>query len=393
VNRDKYIFFAPEFYPIPGGISEYTKQLAKAFHSAGRLSYLITNQYQKRNYPFPVMSLKNSWASRTHNKMPLIIRKVFSLMYLVHTRLFLYKNLLRIYLRRRNDIVLINSLFINYSWFFARSLTKLNIKYSLLIHGLDILEKKEQNEKQLAVLIERSHSLIINSKATVELVKKELPYVKFPEIIVINPPFDKHQFNTFDLLKKEYFTNDSSQKIISCICRLVERKGVDIAIKSISELLMFNPEWVFIIGGDGEERLAIEKLIKDLNLEGRIKLLGKITEQEKYSLLTHSEVFIMPNHTLGEKDIEGFGISFVEAQYFQNVVIGGKSGGVVESVADKISGFLINFDGSERQQIRNYIEYLISSEENRLKMAKTAKQYVVENFELSTLINRLKTWS
>ncbi len=72
--------------------------------------------------------------------------------------------------------------------------------------------------------------------------------------------------------------------------------------------------------------------------------LGDISHQEKYELLKTRIFFLFPNHSAGNNDFEGFGISCIEASFFGNVIIAGNHGGVKEAVLDGETGFLFDFD-------------------------------------------------
>lgn len=394
----KYIFFAPEFRPIPGGISEYTYQLAKAFSLGGRLRYLFTNQFQKENYTFPITYSLSDWNQKNHAQTPVIIRKILSFVHNIYIKIFLLSQVLKIRVFYPKDIVLINSLFIQLSWFIIPFFNFFKIDYALLIHGLDIIEIKDRDESMLIQQLEGASQLIINSHATVALMQETLPAIKFPEILVINPPFDKNQYSLQKPITDELLFEGllpfslKDKKIISTVCRLVKRKGLDLAIKALIPVLKDRPDYVYLIAGNGDQESDLKELIRANNLEMKVFLLGSVSEIEKYSLLAKSELFIMPNYTLNKKDIEGFGISFVEAQFFKNAIIGGKSGGVIEAVSHDESAFLVDFEKNNNvvPEIQGFIERLLSDPKLRQKMGEKGHDYVMRHFELEVLINRLK---
>ena len=91
----------------------------------------------------------------------------------------------------------------------------------------------------------------------------------------------------------------------------------------------------------------------------------------------------MPNHDLNNFDIEGFGISLVEASYCKNVVIAGNSGGAVESVENGKSGYLIDYNDFNRlpyQQVQSYVNKLLSDKNKMYKMSEHGRKFVLDNF-------------
>lgn len=395
MKNSKYIVFAPEFFPIPGGISEFTLQLTKALYRAGRLNFLFTNQFQKNNYEFPVKSAWSSWNQQNQEKYSSIYRKTRSFLHSILESIFLFLKVLGIKFFYSKQTVIVNSIFIDLSWKVIRNLTRFNIQYCVVIHGLDLLEWQKENPRKLLQLLKEADELILNSYSTEKLLKQMVgDQIELPLIHVIHPPFDKKQYeghNRISDFKTELGIDLSGKKVISTVCRLVKRKGVDLAIKAAQNVLKNNPDWVYLIAGLGTEYTVLNQLVLQLGLQNQILFLGAITHEQKYLLLEKSEIFIMPNHTLEQNDFEGFGISFVEAQFFKNAVIGGKSGGVVESVTNDESGFLIDFEkGEVIKSIENKLALLVENNVLREEMGAFAHQFVKQNFEIDSLVVKLK---
>jgi glycosyltransferase involved in cell wall biosynthesis len=112
-----------------------------------------------------------------------------------------------------------------------------------------------------------------------------------------------------------------------------------------------------------------------------------VSDAEKYGLLETSSVFVMPNHTRGGDDFEGFGISFIEASYFRNVVVGGRSGGAVEAISEEKSGFLVDFEqNNAEERLQERVDDL-TSDRNRIDdLAQQGRTYVLENFQSPKLV-------
>ena len=83
-----------------------------------------------------------------------------------------------------------------------------------------------------------------------------------------------------------------------------------------------------------------KKLVKRLNLEKDVKFLGNCDIETRNKFYKMSDIFLMPSITT-KNDIEGFGIVFLEANYFKVPVIGTRTGGIVEAIIDGKTGFLI----------------------------------------------------
>jgi len=68
------------------------------------------------------------------------------------------------------------------------------------------------------------------------------------------------------------------QNIILNVGRLHWQKGQDILIRAFAPIAGDLPDWRLCIVGEGEQRVALEALISQLSLQGRVELLGRIAD-------------------------------------------------------------------------------------------------------------------
>lgn len=92
-----------------------------------------------------------------------------------------------------------------------------------------------------------------------------------------------------------------------------------------------------IIAGDGGQRPRYERLIEELRVGNKVKLIGTITEEEKYTLYARSlGVFFGPLD-------EDYGYVTLEAMLSSKpVVTCTDSGGPLEFVAHEDNGFVVS---------------------------------------------------
>jgi phosphatidylinositol alpha-1,6-mannosyltransferase len=74
----------------------------------------------------------------------------------------------------------------------------------------------------------------------------------------------------------------------------------------------------------------------------------------------------MPNRELANRDTEGFGLVFLEANACGKAVIAGRAGGVVEAVRHEETG--LNVDGNDIGAIAEAITALLLDDERRNAM-------------------------
>ena len=115
--------------------------------------------------------------------------------------------------------------------------------------------------------------------------------------------------------------------------RLKKYKRVEIVIRAFAELNV--PNAMLEIAGTGDYRAPLERQVKSLGLDDRVRFLGFISEEAKLHLLRRAWASTLASPK------EGWGISNLEAAACATPVIAANSPGICESVIDGETGFLV----------------------------------------------------
>jgi glycosyltransferase involved in cell wall biosynthesis len=119
----------------------------------------------------------------------------------------------------------------------------------------------------------------------------------------------------------------------SYLGRLKRYKGVHLCIEAFAKI--GRKDAVLEIAGAGDYRPALEVLARSLDLGGRVRFLGRISEAEKLSLLRRSWALLFASPK------EGWGITNLEAAACATPVVASNSPGIRESVRDGETGYLV----------------------------------------------------
>ena len=257
--------------------------------------------------------------------------------------LFSFLDLIKIYKKEHFDYALATHYqdgfgFVFLKWFF-------NVPYGIMTHGNEVSIKKPNGNVFKVVkfylftniirylALKNATHIFSNTNYTASLVRELYP---FENIIVIHPPISM----------KPSLEGDNStkpSKSLLTICRLVERKGCQDVLRALPKVLRIYPEMKYNIVGEGEYEKYLKQLVNQLKLNDNVIFRGRVSDDEKNKLLSQCGLFVMPSFKLGDKgSVEGFGISYVEANSFGKFVIATKTGGVPEAVLENETGFLIN---------------------------------------------------
>jgi glycosyltransferase involved in cell wall biosynthesis len=120
------------------------------------------------------------------------------------------------------------------------------------------------------------------------------------------------------------------EHLIISVCRLVPQKGLDYLVKAVKDV---EADYHYLMLGGGPEQPHLEHLVKELGLEKRVTIMGKISEEKKIDVYSDADIFVLPSL------YEPFGIVLVEAMATECAVIATKVGGIPEVVGD--TGILI----------------------------------------------------
>jgi colanic acid/amylovoran biosynthesis glycosyltransferase len=167
-------------------------------------------------------------------------------------------------------------------------------------------------------------------------------------------------------------------KLLS-VGRLVEAKGYAVAIEAVSKL---RGDVEYCIIGDGSKRVKLTKLITELGVEQRVRLLGYMKREDVFQMMAESDIYICPSLR------ESFGVANLEASFFQLPVVASSIGGIPEVVQDGVTGLLV--PPADVGALVNALDYLINHPESRQRMGEAGRRFVEAHFDHPSLMRQLE---
>lgn len=137
-----------------------------------------------------------------------------------------------------------------------------------------------------------------------------------------------------------------------------------------------------VIAGTGGQYQNYQNLINALNLNHKIKLIGQITQEEKFSFYAHSLAVVFTPLD------EDYGYITLEAMLSSKPLITCKdSGGVLEFVTDNETGFVIE---PEAKHLALKLDYIYHNRQKTKELGKNAAQsYRSKNICWNTVAKKL----
>lgn len=262
----------------------------------------------------------------------------------------------------------------------------MGLPYIVIAHGTDLKLAKATGWKKFwaTIILRRAKLIIANSAYTAGLAKGF--GIADKKIQIVHPCVLPHEpFQTPD-------ARPQPSNLLLSVCRLVKRKGIDRVLDSIPALLKKFPDTRYIIVGSGPEEGSLMARAKELGIEAAVTFAGSVDMEERDRLYDKASVFVLPG-TDEPRDIEGFGIAFLEAAMHGIPAVAGRHGGSPEAVLDGKTGLLV--DGGDAEALESAIESLLAKPEIAKSLGEAGRARVLADFvwekQATKLFERLKT--
>lgn len=255
------------------------------------------------------------------------------------------------------------------------------------VHGGDVfaLDTKMMNRfKRFA--IRSAEAVTVNSSVSEAKVREIAPktetrLIRMPTGIVDHGPRKK---STIRELRKSLRQHEE-EKLILFVGRLSEEKGIDDAIKALTELQnTFSVRLVIV--GDGHDRAQFEQLAGSLGVLEIVNFEGWKDKEDVYDYFAAADVFVGPSKRGGDGWIEAQGLTFVEAMLNGCPVIGSDIGGIPDAVKEGKTGWLVK--PGAPQALAEKIKFVLEHQELQGVISENARRMAIEQYLLPSAVGR-----
>ena len=370
------LVFSADYKPSAGGVAEHAFKLAHAVKRVGvRVVVLAPRLEGDRDFD-------GSAGLRTY-RVPR-----FSFL----TPVFYFFALLHIVRRHRIGFVYCVTSHPSGLVCAAASLLR-RFRYSVTIHGHEVLYVRKGLRQTLKCILKPLQIAVLNRAYRVFVVSEftganaVAAGVKSSKVHVIFNGIDLADFREpMDLTALMDAHGLGAKPIILTVGRLVERKGHDVLIRAMPDVLGRVPNAAYVIVGDGPERSRLEHLAAELGLTDCVHVTGRLPRGEVIGMLARCRIFAMVNRQVANS-VEGFGIVFLEAGALGKPVVGGRSGGVPDAVEDGVTGLLV--DPMDVRAVSEAVSTLLLDPGLARRMGEAGYERVRERFTWDSVAARV----
>jgi len=247
--------------------------------------------------------------------------------------------------------------------------------FSVILHGMDIrLAQTTPVKKWLTKRILKKAEVIVVNSINTQSVLDTLGDFQ-AKTLVIRPK--ARDFESLSAAQESHYAAQyplpAGKKILLSVNRLVARKGNDTAIDALA---LLTPDALaqvcYVIVGSGVQYEVLKKQVDDLQLTESVLFFTDVENAALPYFYSQATLFLLPAREENGYDVEGYGLSVLEAGLFHLPSIGGASGGVPEVIDDQKSGLLV--PPRDPQSLVDAIRYMLEHPEQRAAMGEAAYQ-------------------
>ncbi|MCW0213272.1 MAG: glycosyltransferase family 4 protein [Pseudonocardia sp.] len=188
-------------------------------------------------------------------------------------------------------------------------------------------------------------------------------------------------------LRRRYGLGDAP--VVTCLSRLVARKGQDSLIEALPELRRRVPGVRLLVVGDGPYRRRLHRLADGRGVAGDVVFTGPVPADELAAHQAVGDVFALPCRTRGGGlDVEGLGIVLLEASACGVPVVAGDSGGAPETVREGRTGHVVA--GRDGAALVDALAGLLNEPDRAREMGAAGRAWMQQDWTWKTQVERLQ---
>ncbi|MBD2385320.1 glycosyltransferase [Cylindrospermum sp. FACHB-282] len=218
----------------------------------------------------------------------------------------------------------------------------IGIPYWVVAHGIEAWNIQKST---LQIALKHADRILAVSHYTRDRLLQEQD-LDPDKVVVLPNTFDADNFRIAPkptILLKRYGLNPK-QPVILTVARLSTReqyKGYDKILTALPQIRQAIPDIHYVLVGEGDDRLRVEQLISQFQLQDCVTLTGYIGDKELGDHYNLCDVFAMPSKG------EGFGIVYLEALACGKPTLGGNKDGALDALCQGELGALVDPDDTE----------------------------------------------
>lgn len=255
----------------------------------------------------------------------------------------------------------------------------MRVPHVLTVHGGDIFALKGGLLRQFkGFSLRHADAVTVNSSATEAAVRAIDPGLEDLQRIPMGVEILETNEQDPSVQEIRARHRRGGGPLLVFVGRVVEEKGIGDLLRAIALLKDDLPDLTAVVAGEGQHRARFEAEAVELGVSHRVKFAGWIQPNEVPAYLAAGDVFVGPSRKSTDGWIEAQGLTFIEAMVAGTPVIATRTGGIIDSVRDGVTGLLV--DERAPSQIAEAVKRLTAHRDFARSLAVEARQSVESGF-------------
>ena len=218
----------------------------------------------------------------------------------------------------------------------------------ILAHGSELLApraawRRAWWRRLQRLVLERAALVVSNSEFTRRLVFEAAPRARAAAAPLA---VDHERFSPGDRNAARARFGVQDKLVLGTVARLNEYKGHDVVFRALAALEPASRDrLVYLVAGQGPAEDTLRRKAAEAGVGHRVRWLGYVPEADLPDLYRAMDLFVLcTRENRDAREVEGFGLVFLEAQACGTPVVGARTGGIPEAVRESEGGWLIPQD-------------------------------------------------
>lgn len=344
----KIVFLTRKFWPQKGGMETFSSQLTRHYEG----EKIVVHAGKRQSDIF--------WVAPYLFLKALLVARQTTLFHFGDAVLTPVAYLLKL-VTKKPVVVTVHGLELTYAsnnkfyqWLINSTLPHIDTFVAVSQHTAKLLRERDVPAEKITVI---GHGVILPLAST-------------------NSTESNHPTARQNIIKRYQLNAASSPFIILTVGRLVKRKGQTWFVEHVlPQIANLNP--IYIIVGTGVEEQNIRQSAADQNVSQNIKILQDIDDKNLSELYAGCDVFVMPNIPV-HADVEGFGITALEAASHATPVIAADLEGIPDAIHHKKNGLL--YEPQNATQLAKLLTLWQQNPTARQQFGQQAAAYTIQTF-------------
>ena len=198
------------------------------------------------------------------------------------------------------------------------------------------------------------------------------------KVLCVHSAVDVERFDRAP--EREWFLQEfqlpASAKVLAVIAQLIHRKGHRHLFAALPEVIEKHPEVQVLLFGKGPKAEELQQQIEQQGLAEHVRLIG--FRDDLHRVMANFYGVVHP------ADMEGLGVSLLQAAAAGVPMIGTRAGGIPEIVRDGENGILI--EPQNVAQLRDALLRLLADEQQARAWGQAGKQIVKQEFSIEAMV-------